>query len=701
MKKLEQNFKPAFSLMEMMVVLLIISIIAAVSAPMVTKKISRDAQTADNPWSYTNLAGNIGYNMRGNNEISSIIGSSIVPITKNIPAWQLPFNNPIQERFTHYLAPKLFIASDANGQMQDRSPGIAFGDRNRHYYGHITMDADGNVVAGKAYPGFLNAGGRTQNSIIMGTGAYTLIGAGNRALSENNIVIGREARTLDSETIAIGHGADAEYDNSTVIGHLARIIRGNNNAITPSGIAMGHRAVSNGGVAIGNCSADNDNNNTEAGNNSIAIGRKARALPGQSDNQDAIAIGNNTTVNGQRSIAIGSNYTTSATSSIAVIPRVDGNGNGTSLGGTGNVVLVSGNNANAHVTGSNNVVIASSLGSSEPVSAGTIAAGFNDTVLIGNRGANARHLDESGQVRISDKINARANSMVLNIPGDANHAAGNLTIGNGGSLNAAGGRFTVSDRGAIRAANGRFLVSDTGIITLFDNSSVNTVMMRSDTGFITTRGPVYSGGLWVGPNGSWVRVIDEDRNVTTNNLTVNGTLDVKTLKVGEIISTTKVYSNGYMRSYISDYDGAQFIKFGTSDRRLKNVGEKFKGGLEELKKLDFYHFTFKKDKEKIPHVGVIAQDLQKVFPDAVKADDEGYLMIRWEDMFYAVINAVKELDNKIAAVVEKVQANFDEITKLKATVAEQQKTIKELQAQNADFEKRLAKLEKKAKKCEE
>ena len=91
-----------------------------------------------------------------------------------------------------------------------------------------------------------------------------------------------------------------------------------------------------------------------------------------------------------------------------------------------------------------------------------------------------------------------------------------------------------------------------------------------------------------------------------------------------------------------------------SDRRLKNVGEKYTAGLEELKKLDFFHFTFKQDEEKTPHVGVIAQDLQKVFPDAVIKGDDGYLRIRWEDMFYAVINAVKELDNKIAEIVQNI-----------------------------------------------
>ena len=138
-----------------------------------------------------------------------------------------------------------------------------------------------------------------------------------------------------------------------------------------------------------------------------------------------------------------------------------------------------------------------------------------------------------------------------------------------------------------------------------------------------------------------------------------------------------------------------------SDIRLKNVGEKYTAGLDELKKLDFFHYTFKKDEAKTPHVGVMAQDLQKVFPDAVTEGDYGYLRIRMEDMFYAVINAVKELDKKITQIVENVTSLSKKVDEQEKIIAEQQKLIEELQAQNANIEKRLAKVEKKSKKVAE
>ena len=117
-----------------------------------------------------------------------------------------------------------------------------------------------------------------------------------------------------------------------------------------------------------------------------------------------------------------------------------------------------------------------------------------------------------------------------------------------------------------------------------------------------------------------------------------------------------------------------------SDRRLKNVGEVFSDGLDKIKQLKVYNYTFKDDKSKTPRVGVIAQDLQKVFPDAVTKGDDGFLRIRWEDMFYALINAIKELDTKFTALNNRIK--------------QLETQNKQLEKQNKELEERLNKLEK-------
>jgi len=109
-----------------------------------------------------------------------------------------------------------------------------------------------------------------------------------------------------------------------------------------------------------------------------------------------------------------------------------------------------------------------------------------------------------------------------------------------------------------------------------------------------------------------------------------------------------------------------------SDIRLKNVGKEFKGGLDEINQLTFYNYTYKRDSEKTPRVGVMAQDLQKVFPNAVAENKDGYLYIRKDDMFYAALNAIKDLFKQMTDNSAKIKA-------LEERNAVLEKQVKELQ----------------------
>ncbi|MCQ2958074.1 MAG: tail fiber domain-containing protein [Candidatus Gastranaerophilales bacterium] len=84
-----------------------------------------------------------------------------------------------------------------------------------------------------------------------------------------------------------------------------------------------------------------------------------------------------------------------------------------------------------------------------------------------------------------------------------------------------------------------------------------------------------------------------------------------------------------------------------SDRRLKTILSQYKKGLKELLKINPVEFVYKKDEKKEHHIGVIAQDLRKVFPEAVEQNPQtGYFMVGTEPIFYAMINAIKELHLK-------------------------------------------------------
>ena len=122
-----------------------------------------------------------------------------------------------------------------------------------------------------------------------------------------------------------------------------------------------------------------------------------------------------------------------------------------------------------------------------------------------------------------------------------------------------------------------------------------------------------------------------------------------------------------------------------SDRRLKNVKAEYSKGLEELRLIQPYNYTFKSDKKE--RVGVIAQDLQSVLPEAVSKNDDGYLSIKQENIFYTLLNSVKQLDKLVQGLIGEVKMI---LTRLQTHDEEIQKLKKE----NQELRERLEKLEK-------
>ena len=100
----------------------------------------------------------------------------------------------------------------------------------------------------------------------------------------------------------------------------------------------------------------------------------------------------------------------------------------------------------------------------------------------------------------------------------------------------------------------------------------------------------------------------------------------------------------------------------TSDRRLKNIKSANRNGLDKIKQLKIYNYVFKNDANNKMRVGVIAQELQNIFPNSVFKDENGYLKINTDEIFYAAINAIKELNNKIKALSKKIDSYDKKIT---------------------------------------
>jgi|GEM_PF-788674 len=148
---------------------------------------------------------------------------------------------------------------------------------------------------------------------------------------------------------------------------------------------------------------------------------------------------------------------------------------------------------------------------------------------------------------------------------------------------------------------------------------------------------------------------------------------------------------------INDYTGYLLTVNGTaakpgggtwatwSDIRLKNIQGNYEKGLKEIIALKPVKFNYKVGNTcSLPsdqnYVGFIAQDVQKVFPEAVSEGKDGYLTLDVNSINVALVNAVKELDaenDRLKAESNNLKAE-NELLKLK----------------NDQIDSRLTKLEK-------
>ncbi|MBD3373608.1 hypothetical protein GF406_01110 [candidate division KSB1 bacterium] len=114
----------------------------------------------------------------------------------------------------------------------------------------------------------------------------------------------------------------------------------------------------------------------------------------------------------------------------------------------------------------------------------------------------------------------------------------------------------------------------------------------------------------------------------------------------------------------------------SSDARLKDVRGSYDRGLDDVLQLNPVRFNYKKNNARhhdhdIEYVGFIAQEVQKIFPEAVSAGKDGYLNFDMHVVNVALLNAIKEQQTQIQdlkAENARLSAMFSELADLEARV---------------------------------
>lgn len=684
----------AFTLAEMMVVMLIMSIVLAAMAPVMTTKNKVDNSS---PWKYSPNNSSDAYFGQGAS-MRAMIGQLNGEDTDN---GKLIINN-LGSSFSHilfkngntilgdlYMSGNNLILGHRNGSSTSLGQNnINIGPNN---WPSTDITGQSNIIIGDNAMTHLSTGsnniglGTTLTALTTGTGNVTI---GDNSLTsvttgDGNIGLGNEANpaiTTASKTIAIGTNSVASSNGAIAIGSNLTSSEAHGAALDAAQARVSYS------IAIGNNATSGANSG--GGQNSIAIGYQAKANSTSDSGTSGIAIGAYSNAGGH-SVALGTsalNSNTTGSDNIAV---------GTSAlksntTGPGNIAIGE-NTLYSNTRGDDNIAIGRNALYQSDTGGGNIAIGYQ--AMYYQNGINYGNTTVGYQAMVgtnsaSNYHNTAIGYRALNRAGNsAKNAGQNTAVGSGALENNVTG-FGNTAIGANALNTGRQGDYNTGL----GYYACANVTGSNKTCIGASSGPSYSAALGQGTEKT-IFLGDADTTVYIPGNLVVGKRAFIGASLGD--SGTKrnclfynsergwhgVYGykkNGDRDSWYFDMNdminGRMWgdfrlgftLKNYISDRRLKYVGTNNNDGLDKIKQLKVFNYVYKKDTTKTPHVGVIAQDLQKVFPNAVKKGTDGFLTIRMEDMFYAVINAIKELDAKYQAQEKRINELEKRIEKLEA-----------------------------------
>jgi hypothetical protein len=97
-----------------------------------------------------------------------------------------------------------------------------------------------------------------------------------------------------------------------------------------------------------------------------------------------------------------------------------------------------------------------------------------------------------------------------------------------------------------------------------------------------------------------------------------------------------------------------------SDERLKNIKGTFNSGLKAVMQLQPLRYEYLANnalglKSSGEHVGFGAQAVQRVIPEAVTKNDQGYLLVNNDPILWTMLNAIKEQQLQIEQLKTEVR----------------------------------------------
>jgi hypothetical protein len=243
-----------------------------------------------------------------------------------------------------------------------------------------------------------------------------------------------------------------------------------------------------------------------------------------------------------------------------------------------------------------------------------------------------------GDVAYSSGYNSRALGVDTKASGDGSTAIGFGGIASGHTSTAMGIYTTAS--GVVSTALGyRTIASDYGSLVVGQYNSSGSSATSAD--LFSTSAPAFV----IGNGTAYDATSDAFKVMFNGDTTVSNDLNVKgNVTVGDV----SVLSDARLK--------ANIISLGST--------------LAKLLQIDGKTYTMKKDENKKQKIGVLAQDIEKVFPELV-SESNGVKSVNYQGLVPVLINALKEQDTKL----NKQQAEINRLKEQEARIERLEKLL--------------------------
>ncbi len=125
-----------------------------------------------------------------------------------------------------------------------------------------------------------------------------------------------------------------------------------------------------------------------------------------------------------------------------------------------------------------------------------------------------------------------------------------------------------------------------------------------------------------------------------------------------------------------------------SDGRLKNLNGSFSSGLSQVLKIHPVRYRYKADnplgiRDTDEHIGVVAQEVRQVIPEAVTENSKGYLMVNNDPIIWSMLNAIKEQQREIQQQQAALRTQATAIRVMRSELRATGQTLQKVKAQVA------------------